>query len=338
MVPPTGDEEPHIHEEADVEAFWDAFLTDLYESGGSEVPMNGECHVEEVFGEEFFSKWKFLSTKDIPNVSITKDRTDGFNLSTAKEEMTEVSKRIIAALHGKEPTRANVFQLFISPYVPVLLSAMKANTELADSLTFDDVSKFIRTLSVLSFYRETPSNFFSREFEEAFPTAVDHDCELFRTCLRALSKGEGSRSSSSTANRWKEPFKEDPLIRKAERVCSTINSELCFVKDVTIISTDDDQYRLSSTKADDIGLVRVNIPNKSLGPVCIVHTTYHQWISIYFLSSGFDKCCEPLHEYHNGLAIIGSCRELPGYCQDSDDTALCRDSSFSSQRIKHCGP
>ena len=72
----------------------------------------------------------------------------------------------------------------------------------------------------------------------------------------------------SSLGRWGVPFKENMWIRKFEESIGKINSELlCFVPDVTIISADDDQHRLSSRTVEDTGLVRVNIPNKAFGPV-----------------------------------------------------------------------
>ena len=69
----------------------------------------------------------------------------------------------------------------------------------------------------------------------------------------------------TSLGRWDVPFKENPWIRKFEERIGKLNAELCFVPDVTIISADDDQHRLSSKFVDDIGLVRVNIPNKAFG-------------------------------------------------------------------------
>ena len=52
-----------------------------------------------------------------------------------------------------------------------------------------------------------------------------------------------------------------------ETTISQTNRDLLFVKDITVLSTDDDQYRLSSSRVDALGLVRVNNPRKAFGPV-----------------------------------------------------------------------
>ena len=46
-----------------------------------------------------------------------------------------------------------------------------------------------------------------------------------------------------------------------------VASQIAFVKNHTIISKDDDQYRLSSKANDEAGLVRVRNPTKAFGPV-----------------------------------------------------------------------
>ena len=50
-------------------------------------------------------------------------------------------------------------------------------------------------------------------------------------------------------------------------MCNTVNAQNAYVPRATILSKDDDQYRLRSRKCEDIGLVRVNNPKKAYGPV-----------------------------------------------------------------------
>ena len=50
-------------------------------------------------------------------------------------------------------------------------------------------------------------------------------------------------------------------------MCNRQNSYLLLVPDISILSTKDDQYPLSSSSCDDIGLVCVKNSMKAFGPV-----------------------------------------------------------------------
>ena len=65
---------PPIEGEEDLEAFWNDLLNSLSES--EHIPKGSRAG--DVFGDEFFSNWQFISVKDIP-VSITTDRKDGLS-------------------------------------------------------------------------------------------------------------------------------------------------------------------------------------------------------------------------------------------------------------------
>ena len=67
---------------------------------------------------------------------------------------------------------------------------------------------------------------------------------------------------------WNSPFTEDEVIRDIEKVMGETASKLCFVQDLTVVSIDDNQYRLSSKLVETlVGLVRVRNPKKAFGPV-----------------------------------------------------------------------
>jgi hypothetical protein len=65
---------------------------------------------------------------------------------------------------------------------------------------------------------------------------------------------------------WDKPFAEDKVIRHAERAFTEASSKIAFTTE-TVLSIDDDQYRLRSALVDHMGLARLNNPKKAFGPV-----------------------------------------------------------------------
>lgn len=92
---------------------------------------------------------------------------------------------------------------------------------------------------------------------------------LILLAAAARSSPSSTHNEDTALGRWDVPFKENPYIRQMERSIGECNSRLCFVENVTILSTDDEQHRLSSKLVEDEGLFRVNIPNKAFGPVSV---------------------------------------------------------------------
>lgn len=134
--------------------------------------------------------------------------------------------------------------------------------------TVEDSQEFIRSLAAMMSYRETPSNFFSSKLRRKYPIAET----LSRSSWSKILKGINNRRRSSQSNdeslvlTWARPFSEDAAIRAAESSFSTFFSKLLFTER-TILSTDDDQLRLTSTLVEDLGFPRVNNPKKCFGPV-----------------------------------------------------------------------
>jgi len=52
-----------------------------------------------------------------------------------------------------------------------------------------------------------------------------------------------------------------------EKACNQINASLAYIDKISILSQDDDHYRLTSKSCEDIGLQRINNPKKAYGPV-----------------------------------------------------------------------
>ena len=80
-------------------------------------------------------------------------------------------------------------------------------------------------------------------------------------------KGLSKPSCDQLIGMWEEPFKTCPNVLFCEKKSNEINSSLAYVDKISIISQDDDQYRLTSKLCEEIGLVRINNPKKAFGPV-----------------------------------------------------------------------
>lgn len=243
-------------EEADFLDQWameDALQDTVYQDG-------------ELEGEEF-GPWRYLDPPESIHIKDSDD-IDKQLLAVAKQEMTSVARRIKETLKGRLANVCNVTNLFIRGLVAPLAACINTSLPQEDVATNSDVMEFIRTFSTLSVYRCSPSFLWDRDVGEiAFPLGVDRDKHVFKKCLNAISRGRRVNSSQHCSSVWGEPFQEDDTVRQVEKAAGASNSRLGFVKDVTRLSIDDDQFRLCSSRVEDAGFVRVQIPNKAYGPV-----------------------------------------------------------------------
>lgn len=218
-----------------------------------------------------FGAWEYLDPPD--NIHI-KDygALDGDLLRSAKKEMKEVARKVNAALMGKPANVCSVANLFIRDLVgPLVVCINTAFDSADDAVSTDDVVEFIRTFAVLSVYRCSPTALWDKEIgPTVYHLGIDRDQRIFKKCMNAINKGRRSDGSGGCSSVWGEPFQEDETVRRLEKAAGAINSQLCFVKDVTRLSIDDDQLRLTSSKVEDGGFVRVQIPNKAYGPVSML--------------------------------------------------------------------
>ena len=161
-------------------------------------------------------------------------------------------------------TPGNVANLFLASFVPALATAMNATQRPGnDTITDRDVHEFILCFCLLSFYRASPTLMW--ENLSAFPLAKDRSKSTFTKCLNALKRLPYNERADGI---WRAPFEDDIAIAEVEKGNANVNRQLCFVKDITRLSIDDDQLRLTSKGVENIGLVRICIPNKGFGPVC----------------------------------------------------------------------
>lgn len=137
--------------------------------------------------DTLYSRWRRVPLENVP-VSISRNGIQDFLLKTAQKEMKEVSRRLIRSLGTLDATPSNVCSILLTPLLAVLKSAMRrTSTEDTVDISDSDVVEFIRSLIILSFYSETPTNFFNEELREYFPLAGDRCHSTFRKCMKALS-------------------------------------------------------------------------------------------------------------------------------------------------------
>lgn len=214
-----------------------------------------------------FSPWEYLDPPS--NIHIkTHSSLDDDLLHASKIEMKEVARKVKASLMGKPPDVCNVANLFLRDLVMPLAVCINTALDPDNVISTDDVVEFIRTFAVLSVYRCSPTALWDNENgQTVYHLGIDRDERLFKKCIKSINKGRRPNGSDGCSSIWGEPFQEDETVRRLERAAGAINSQLCFVKDVSRLSIDDDQLRLSSSKVEDGGFVRVQIPNKAYGPV-----------------------------------------------------------------------
>ena len=206
--------------------------------------------------------WRFITTPVDAPISFQLDSVDKLLLKTLKEETRVISGRILSMIDPSKNLLNKIVNLFLSPLISAWTDTANAsNTKDVPPLKANAIHHFIRTLAYLSFYKQTPSYFFGNE--NAFPPVSRLNGSLFSRVIQGFSKpGEDEVRSV-----WGRPYQTCPNISRCERMCNELNSKLAFVPNVSILSQDDDQYRLSSKTCEDIGLVRVNNPKKAFGPV-----------------------------------------------------------------------
>ena len=154
------------------------------------------------------------------------------------------------------------------PIIDVLAEAATDGLHLSDydgTISRDNVYAFTKVLASLMSYNDTPTNFLDSGLREKYPIVNTLDQSSWRLVFRGINTRQNNQRRLGLT--WSEPFSEDPKIREAEAKFSRFFSDLLLVPDVTILSTDDDQLRLTSTLVEELGFPRVNNPKKCFGPV-----------------------------------------------------------------------
>lgn len=130
-------------------------------------------------------------------------------------------------------------------------------------LTNDSLHNYIRGLAAMQVYQVTPTVFFDDNYHAVYPLArkiVRDQWWNVHRALHAIVDRDGPLS-------WTQPFAEDQIIRDTEHTFSRLFSQLGFVSGTSILSIDDDQFRLRSTLVEQMGFPRINHPKKTFGPM-----------------------------------------------------------------------
>lgn len=202
--------------------------------------------------------WRFLKMPTEANLCFQLNDVDKFLLNTFKEEINVISNRVLSKIDTSRKIMKQVVGLFLDPIISGWVDAANAgNTQDDAPLTDEDMHHFIKTLAYLSFYGKTPTVFFGNE--HAFPPASDLSHSLFTRVLRGFAK----RSSDEFRSSWEAPYRTCLNVLCCEKACNQINTSLAYIDKISILSQDDDHYRLTSKSCEDIGLQRINNPKKA---------------------------------------------------------------------------
>jgi hypothetical protein len=194
----------------------------------------------------------------------TEDPVDNLLTLVLEEEIRHIFN--VVSRETNHGTLNEIASLVIKPLIPVIVQATNSSVKGCSSkgkVSNKDAAHFIRCLIALSIYRVSPNKFFSKK--HLFPLAKDLNENLFKKVYNRLNSPRKSDNQDSTIY-WDKPFTEDPSIRDGEESITRINRQF-FLTDISILSTDDDHLRLSSSECEDIGLPRKNNPKKAFGPV-----------------------------------------------------------------------
>ena len=230
---------------------WVEYLADI-------AVEEDEFSEAESFTEGEETSWRFMNN-DEANVELQDDVIDLKLLRVLKEEMEVIFGRISSKIDMQKDIMNEVVRIFVDPVLNSWTAAANAGrNENTPLLSPQDVCEFIRTLAFLSTYKETPTEFFASV--DRYPASVTCSEIAFKRVLNGFSNGKQE-------SKWFEAHRTCADIIECEKMCNTVNAQNAYVPRATILSKDDDQYRLRSRKCEDIGLVRVNNPKKAYGPV-----------------------------------------------------------------------
>lgn len=215
--------------------------------------------------EDPLTGWNYLSipTSNSDNVSLEADSgVEKLLLDTLKNEIQTIGSRVLARTNNNSNLLLEVSKLLIDPLIPCWTDAANAGNNEADTIVEQShMREFITIFSYLSYYQKTHTIFFGNK--AAHPPATSLNQNVFTRVLKGFSSPQRDTLPMS----WDGPVKPCFSVSTCERRCNETNSTIAYIPNVSILSQDDDQYRLRSKLCEDIGLVRVNNPKKAFGPV-----------------------------------------------------------------------
>ena len=213
------------------------------------------------------TQWQHLPLNQFGQLSLSMTPVDGQLLSVAKQEIKELCRNATKLLHktkSSDISTSDSVNYFLDAISDRFIFAVHQGMPSTEELDGNDIVGFIRVLIFLSVYGVTPTTFFDSCNASIFPHASTLPKNTFVKLMKAL---KGSISVPSSSGTWEEPFHPDDCIRDMELAFSSASAKIALIPRCTIISIDDDQYRLQSVLTEALGFARVNNPKKAFGPV-----------------------------------------------------------------------
>ena len=200
-------------------------------------------------------------TEVVVNSTAATDQSLRFKM---KEEFRSIERRVKKILCPIQPNLTmDVLLKFV--FEPLLQTIVEATRDTVshkhkDPVMKEDVSHYIRVLAILSVYHKSHSIVLDTGNSNLYHIARFVEKKCFVKVLKCLNSKKCESDHSST--RWDAPMEDDKNMRECERVLVRVFSNLCFVKDITICSIDDDLNRLRSALCQTYGLQRIRIEGK----------------------------------------------------------------------------
>lgn len=133
-------------------------------------------------------------------------------------------------------------------------------------LTEQGVRKFIITELWLSFYKCSPEFFYDPKNKNVYPSV--NSClsrSDYENVIFALNNDNGNDFDNANSNKdltWDEPLQHDQSMAMAMDMLRIHCARIGYVKNVSILSLDDDHLRLRSQKVERLELSHLRNPKK----------------------------------------------------------------------------
>jgi hypothetical protein len=266
--------------------------------------------------------WQFLSAAQMPDAYCTDRPVDGELLPDAVNEIKQVclqAQRLLT--HSECNTLSGCSNYFLDSISSFVYDAAQAGSTIDNPVSGADLINFIRTLATLSFYRVTPTNLFKLNRSRAYPLGQQCNQASFKKILKSLNS---QREQSAEYLSWNSRIAADEGIRRTERAFTQASSRIAYIPGQTIVSLDDDQYRLRSALSEAMGFSRINNPKKAFGIVSTnaVSLVSSMVIGMRLIGKGesFDDVVRVILMWMQGVDLASQVR-VP-------DTLICLDRGY----------
>ncbi|CEP03616.1 SAP domain-containing protein [Plasmodiophora brassicae] len=200
------------------------------------------------------------------NITFSTTSVDEELMAVAKEEVAAVTAKVRRAIGKEHPDLSDCVNYFLNGIINELFDALGEGVPTSETITGEEFTHFVRVLACLSVYKTTPSVFFDPDRAHLYPAAANFSQDRFRVIMSAFKTKRGC--DSSTVTTWDRPFSTDILIRRTEVAFTRTSCAVAFVQPKSILSVDDDQYRLTSALSEELlGMTRVSNEKKAFGIV-----------------------------------------------------------------------